>query len=413
MGKFINTKYYDTNTAVVSLYEDLIKNPFYLFNDKKGTSVEYYNMNTEKSTLDEGSKLSYDNIGKNTPLRFNKIHDLFLYQFNRAELNLENEEFGLAGEPITGESYILPNTIIPYSGDYFEVQHIKNRTYLFRVDDVNQDTLPNGNNVYKINWSLDRHEHNEILENVVDEFQYLDVREGTNIKSVVKSTRYEIARELDEVNTSLKSYFIDLFYEPKVQTFIYHWYNEYRMYDPFAIEFIIRNSLLKNDGEHYLFVDHKTSIPRTFSIDYDRSIFRAFEKIDKTNLRCYSYQSQADYIDDATSIFSTQFEEYFALNYRVYVQPNTYHNQQGVIPIMDEETIDKIINNELYDPNNDQECKYRYRNLYVKYFNNYDTITKEDIKAVRCIDKWDVRSVYYDLLFTIFCIDRFTQKLLS
>ena len=33
-----------------------LENPYYIFTDKKATIVTYYNQNTSKSTLDEGSQ---------------------------------------------------------------------------------------------------------------------------------------------------------------------------------------------------------------------------------------------------------------------------------------------------------------------------------------------------------------------
>ena len=152
-GRFINTTYKDTMDSIISIHEDLIKNPFYLYNDKKGVKVKYYNQNTEKSTLDKGSGLTHSNIGDNSSIRFNVIDNLFIYQFPKAELNFENGEFGLESEEISGESYILPNTIIPYDGDYFEVPYIKDSSWLFRVISSQKDTLENGSNVYRINWT--------------------------------------------------------------------------------------------------------------------------------------------------------------------------------------------------------------------------------------------------------------------
>ena len=35
MGKFLNTQYYDTVDSLVKMNEDLVQNPFYLYNDKK------------------------------------------------------------------------------------------------------------------------------------------------------------------------------------------------------------------------------------------------------------------------------------------------------------------------------------------------------------------------------------------
>ena len=68
MGKFINTQYYDTVDTIVQLNNDLVQNPFYLFNDKKCTKVKYYNINFEKTTLDPASKLSYTDLGEESPI---------------------------------------------------------------------------------------------------------------------------------------------------------------------------------------------------------------------------------------------------------------------------------------------------------------------------------------------------------
>ena len=228
-GKFINTKYYDTQESLVNMHEDLVQNPFYLFNDKKGTRVTYYNINTEKTTLDPASKLAYTPIGDESPIRYNIIHNMYLYQFNKAELNFDNGEFGLESSPIQGESYILPNTIVPVDGDFFEVEHVKDSTWLFRVNDVQRDTLDNGSNVYKISWQIDRTTNTDILKNTVEEYKYIDTVEGTNLKAVVELTKYEKAAKLDNLSVSLGSYFRDLFYDKHVQTFIYKWYNEYNM----------------------------------------------------------------------------------------------------------------------------------------------------------------------------------------
>src|SRR5699024_5883175 len=134
-----------------------------------------------------------------SPIRFNIIHDLFLYQFNRVELYLENDEFGMEGKEITGERYIFPNTITPYEGDYFEVKHVKDSTWLFKVTDVQRDTLENGANAYKINWLLDRTNNREILKNVVEEFQYRNVQSGSNTRAVVLMSKYKMPEQLDQI----------------------------------------------------------------------------------------------------------------------------------------------------------------------------------------------------------------------
>lgn len=403
-GKFMNTKYFETQDALVQMNQDLVSNPFYLYNDKKGTKVTYYNINKEKTTLDPGSKLAYSPLGDDSPIRYNVVHDLYIYQFIKMELDFENGDYGLENKEMTGESYILPNTIVPCDGDYFEVEHIKDSTWLFKVTDVQRDVLDNGNNVYKIGWILDRTTNRDILNNIVEEYKYIDTVEGTNIKSVVKLEKYDIAAKLDELSVNLVNYFKDLFYNPNVQTFTYKWYNEYNMYDPFAIEFIIRNRLLST-SENYIHVQHQCPIPATFNIDYNKSFYRAFEERSIEKLKRSQIKSQADYIDYKVGIFQTRFEPYWSVNYKVIIAPNSPYNPKGVIQLLDKEFVDKIIRNE----KDDLPC---YKRIIVKFFNNED-VYKEDIESIDCIDLESTKDIFYLLLILIYCVDFYTKTLLS
>ena len=78
MGKILETTYHDTVEKITSFNSSLVNNSFYVLNDKKPSIVTYYNINKDKSSLDPGSKLSYNNIGKDTSIRFNKIEDFII-----------------------------------------------------------------------------------------------------------------------------------------------------------------------------------------------------------------------------------------------------------------------------------------------------------------------------------------------
>lgn len=403
MGKFINTNYYENQNTIVGMNEDLIKNPFYLFNDKKGTRVTYYNINLEKTTLDPGSKLAYDEIGKDSPIRFNKIDNFYLYQFNKYEMNLDNGDFGLEANQFTGDSYILPNTIKPTEGDFFEVQHIKDSTWLFKIIEVDKDTLENGCNVYKITWQLDRTTNHDILNNIVDEFEYIDVVEGSNLKSVVKKTKYITAKKLDELSITLCNYFNELFYSEFVQTFIYKWYNECRMYDPFAIEFIIRNNILANT-DNFVYVQHQCPIPNTFSIDYNKTFWRAIELKDKERLGQSVITSYANHIDYSVGIFKTRYEPYFRLNYKTYPNCDKFIAPME-IPVFEENLLQAILNNDMTGLNG-------YRRIIVKFFNNEDLL-EDDIKDFDRLDLEESKECFYLLIILIFVIDSYITKLLG
>ena len=276
MGKILETTYHDSVEKVTQFHSALLANPFYSLSDKKPTIVTYYNINKEATTLDPGSKLSYDNIGKNSPIRYNKIDDFMLYGFTRIELNTENDEFGLEADKVSGECYILPNTIKPTEGDYFEVDHITDSTWLFIVTDIQQDTLENGSNVYKITYKLEYVDHDRLLSQVVGSYRMIEKREGTNIAKVVENTKYERAKIMDEIAVKLKTTFNELFYNPYVQTFIYMDITDWRIYDEFMIEFLIRNKILDNGNDSYIHVMHQLQPHQTFSIDYENTLYRAF-----------------------------------------------------------------------------------------------------------------------------------------
>ena len=414
MGKFEDIVYKDTISAVTDFHQDLLNQDFWLFNDKsRGTKVTYYNINLEKSSLDPGSGLAYTDIGEDSPLRFNVIHDLFIYEMPRLDINMNFEDFGLESEPLTGESYVLPNTIKPTAGDFFTMEHVNQNNpnvWLFKVRETSFGQLSDGSQAWKLSWVLDRTTDQDILKNVVEDYQYINRKEGTNIRTVVELDKYKKAVAIENVTESLRVYFIDLFYNDKVQTFTYDWFNpvEYmhKFYDPFAIEFIIRHNLLS--GAHgYVHVMHQTEVPKTFSIDYNRSIYRALEKQDVKKLKHYSYKSQADLIDDPTSIFATRYDDFFILSYNVINEPNGPFNPRGIIPIMDECLVQMIQENKKY------ECiEYNYRNIIIKYFNGED-LDLEDLEDIEQFDVQDTGYVYYEMLYLIYILDYYTKKLLS
>jgi hypothetical protein len=295
-------------------------------------------------------------------------------------------------------------------GDFFEVEHIKDRKWLFRVTNVEKDTLDNDNNVWKISWNLDRGGNEEILKNVVEEYEYLITPEGSNTKAVVQMTKFKLAQKTEEMASSLRSYFKDLFYSPYVQTFIYKWYNNSNMVDPFSVEFIRRNDLLTDSDNRYWYVHQQALLPQTFAIDYDKSIFRVFETKAKNKILTCQYQSQADFIDDKVSIFSTRYEPYFALNYKTYYfTQNTPFTPKDIIPILSEDIINHIATGELFTAENTDKP---YLNVFVKWFNGA-MINEKDLDCISCIDMQTTEEVYYHILFMIYVLDAYTRELLS
>ena len=178
-------------------------------------------------------------------------------------------------------------------------------------------------------------------------------------------------------------------------------------YDPYMMEFIIKNKILANTGESYDYIDHKTVLRPDFPIKYNRSIWRVIETKDIDNITSCKNSSQAVYIDDAATIFSTRYENYFELTYND-PDPVTEHFS-GTINILQPQVIGHILNNQLFE--SDSKCaKY---NILIKYFNN-EEIGVEDILPFDRIVEYDNNQLNYFLIpMVIFVMEYYIKKLMA
>lgn len=413
----INVTHTQVTQSILDLQQDLLKNQYYLFNNMKALPVDYFNINTNRSTLDQALAIQYANLGTESPLRFNLIHDLYLYGLDRIALNLDYNDSMVEASEISGEAVITPNTIIPYPGDYFIIQMIGSR-YLFQVNKVDKDTLDNGANYYKINYKLQYQDHDtmdRLLPLVVDENQFVSGNVGSNFSPVISKAKYDLGKILDDTSVMLKKYFDSLYFNNKVQTYTFvHLYHVCRtnmnsdyFYDPYMIEFIIKNNVLSNMGDKYLYIDHKTTLRADFPIKYNRSIWKVIENRNKSELTSCKTESAGQYIDDPATIFSTRYENYFELNYNDPIQFG--RDLADTINIIPNAVIGHIINNQLFDI----DSEYSKYNLLIKYFNNKD-ISAEDLLPLNRITELDNDNVnYFALPMIIFVLDTYIKKLMT
>lgn len=403
----LNVSHSTMTQSVIDLQEDLLKNPFYLFNDKKALPVDYYNINNNQSTLDKGLKINYDNDGKDTPFRYNLIHDMYLYGIDRVATSLESGEFGISGSEISGDAYILPDTITPYPGDHFVINMVKQR-YQFIVSSVSTDTFDNGGNYYKIEYSLIHNDDSRLSGNVIDEFKFVSGNIGTEFTPILQNQKYDVCKNLDDVCVNLKQLFKGLYFNNKVQTYTFvHLYyvcqtgmNSDFFYDPYMIEFCIRNKILYNSGDKYDYIDHKTNLKPDFNIKYNKSIWKVIENREKDLLPECKHSSTALFIDDPGTIFSTRYEKYFELTYAAH--DTALETYASALNILDPQIIGHILENQLFPSDN----KYAKYNLLIKYFNFDDHIGTEDILPLeRIIETENTMENYFLIPMIIYIIE--------
>jgi hypothetical protein len=392
MGKFINTERKMTIDSLVESTKDKLKNPYYKYNNKNATVVTYYSIDTKSTSVDEGLGTTYSNIGADSSIKFNKIENMFLYGIESVKLNLDDTDFGIEASGASGEAVVLPNTITPNPGDYFKINHT-NYPYLFRVDGVDIDTLDDGANSYVVKYSLNRYSETEI-EMIID-------NTGTEMNPIIRSTDYDLIESLDNILVSLKKYYEELFFDSKVQSFIYFYQNK-KVYDPYLIEFLIRNKLLSG-GNKYIYVCHQTNIPKTFSMDYDRSVFRSIELQETDNLANYTVNIVPEC--DPNSILTARFDTYYTTTF---TKGFTFGAPIEVIPADVVKRI-KTESSSLYNISD----PYAIYNIMIEY------ILKQEINITSIIDIIDKlhycenKELFYGIPITIYIIEYYIKNLLK
>lgn len=411
----INVSHSKMTQSVIDLQADLLKNPFYLFNDRKGTPVDYYNIDNYQTTLDNGLKITYDNYEDESSLRFSLIHDFYIYGVERVALSLENGEFGVSSSEITGEAVILPDTITPYPGDRFVINMVEQK-FLFIVTSVNLDTFDNKSNYWKIEYILDHISKTPSDALVVKEYNFVSGNIGTQFSPVLLTSKWNICKILDDTAVALKKLFKGLYFNEKVQTYTFVYLyrvcqnsmNSDFFYDPYMIEFCIKHKILANMGEKYDFIDHKTNLRPEFGIKYTRSIWKVIERRDKKELPACKHSSAALYIEDPGTIFGSRYEDYFELTYS---DPDPVAELFAPsIDIIDQQVIGHILEDQLFDP----DSKFGKYNLLVKYFNFHNDITIEDIIPLeRIMETENNMENYFLLPMIIYVIEFYIKNMMA
>lgn len=402
-GRFTNTTYTRTVDNLVKATKGVLNNPYYLYTDKKPTKVTYYKQNLEKTTLDPDSGLNYSHIGQHSPIRFNKIENFYIYGIDQIPTTLEAGDYGLETEDVTGEAIILPNMIVPTMGDYFSIPYVK-EDVLFRVNAVNSDTLDNGSNVYQIEYKLERVEAtSEIESQVVQTFKCIVNNIGTDFKCIIEDTSYDLIDKLENTMEEITLAY-QVFFDAKVQNFVYM-YNGYHFYDPYLIEFMLRNKLMTY-GSEYFYVHHGAVVPKTFGYDYTKTLYYLLEHPEEKDTRKIYNMATAVGITDINSLMTTRQETFYQITYN---DPNKVNARIEIFPM---EVIDRIHTGEFY--NDTDPLEKRVYNLMIAYFKeDYDYIQGNLLDMIRQLDYTENREFFYLIPINIFIIKSFILHLME
>lgn len=410
---FTNTNYQQTTASIIDGYKNRVNGatPYYKFSDKKPTEVVYWNLNTAASTLDCGALQAYDQLSDEAPLRYNRVLGFYIYGLGRIEPEINVNEYGPESSPIEGEAFILPNTLIPFEDDYFTIPYLlgDDKKILFRVTEVNKDTLDNGANWYRIHYVMDQTmdcKYDSLLKQTVKTFRYFPSLAGTNATAILAEETVNGINELSNIADLLRDFYINLFYKKNIQTFVYPYSHGCMLiYDPYLIEFIIRNKIFLTYDENYLYISQATFRSNTFAIEYYRTVFRTIEERNPELLLNTAWPIP---ICDPNSLLVDRMEEYLELS----VQKQNY-NFNEPINFYDMDLKDRIINNNPYDEE-DQSLPH-YRNIMINFMNGgtVDSITATQLESVKNIEYAKNKTLYYEIPFLMHVINTYISDMIG
>lgn len=355
MGYMIDDKKFINEN--IFKFEKRLESQYTIFTDKTPTFVTYYHINNTNSMADNGFQNVEKIFGKNSPVRFQEIHDFPIYGIENIKMDLSDEEEGLNGS-FEGEGIILPNTIKPLPNDFFTISYLS-KVYIFMVTSIDYDTIKS-NNYYKINYYLrtDSEETYELAqEQILEKYECVFENIGTDDKCLIKSEEYVILNQLEKIYCSYAEKYNVMFYSGKFNSYLFGC-GDNLIYDKYLSHFINKNGLFNEEGEYRTIILTNEDWNDRFIPEYDMSFFTAIEDkrlSDVEHTKC-AYPSIA-YGD---SIF---------VRYNMNNVLSTLLIDTGNKEYIPDELIDNILHN-VDHPNSSI-----FNNMIVNYFNDgYDSI---------------------------------------
>lgn len=353
MGSFIDEKNIINHT--IENYNNFV-NDKGKFIEGHETFTTYYSKNQKASTNDVGLGATTEIIGCESPIKFNKIENFPLYNFNEMQLQYEyDDEMGLDSS-IDGEAIILPGTIKPLVDDFFSVSYL-NKRYLFRINNVEGSSL-GSKFFYKIEYSLTGSNIDYLEERQVEErYEVIYDNIGTKNKSLIKESLIKYVEQIDDKIDELKKVYVKYFYNKNMNLFILH----DEIYDNYLHEFISQNSL---------FIKQKTFLENilvkpALYLDhlYANTIFSILELNDKEAFaEMYTGFVTLPVPKDQFNIFSVQYNNYLSNNW---------------IPKCDETNF--LV--DLYNAINLNKTDKWYIEIFLAYFKDYDHL-EDKVKVI-------------------------------
>lgn len=395
MGYIIDDKNFINEN--IFKFEKRLESQYTVFTEKNPTFVTYYHINNINSITDTGL-LNVDRIlGKESPLKYQKIEDFPIYGIDQIKLDLSDEEEGLNSN-YEGDGIILPNTVHPYPNDFFTISYL-DESYLFRITAIDYDSIKS-NNYYKISFDLKSIDEGAIVklnDQVLEKYHCIFKNIGTQDNCLIQEDAYTLIKELDDTYSSIVKKYVKLYYNKRYNSFIFNNINNI-IYDKFVSNFIDEHNLLNEKEKYQTISITNEDYGEQFPITYDMSFYT---KLNERNIE------DLDYIRYELCPITYQHSIFLYYNLRNVRSLVFVPDHVGSGLYIKDELIDAIKTNSISEDFNVIE------NLIIKYFNDsIESIFQLDIDSIKAYKMQYSMNDYIMIPILLYILRYYTSKFL-
>ena len=253
--------------------------------------VTYLNASDLTSTTTNGTGTIDALLGKNSPLRYNKIEGLPVYGMLRNFLVDLQDNDGLYDMGMElDELTVPPNTIIPTPYDYviYKFGERNERVVLFQVTQIKKASLKSHSfEQFSVKLrDIDSFGDISLLEEqVVKTFTARMENIGTNEKCILESEQYKYSNRISKLIKSICESYVDMFYSSKYRALVFNGELEqgYISYDPWLTHFCITNRIFEDAGSFVVLANLDTD--EDSKSKYNKTFYHALEMKSTSKLR--------------------------------------------------------------------------------------------------------------------------------
>jgi hypothetical protein len=310
-----NSGFKDMINQIKDNTDKLKKSPAQRLQDKSHIYSTFYNVNMDHSTVHQGTEDIQDDIGPDSPMRYDKIENCLMFGLN--DWDPTSDDVDYKGISIENEnvSVIPADTFKPYEGSFFSLE-IQDHSILYKIFKVERTLLENIP-MYKIEYEpavhSDEPEYNEIEDQIINEYQLLTDNIGTEAKSIVLNSELTQLEDIKKLTESINSILFDKFYDTRSKSYILDEGSEL-FYSPFVIEFLkTTNTLYHPKYGNKVMLSHELLKDNNFEYYFQNSIYVDVMKQEYPELNDYRF-SMINIPDTSYEFSFTSLSQYIDRN---------------------------------------------------------------------------------------------------